>query len=399
MKALSVKIYDYLFAALLLLMPFGSALPNIVIALLVLFFAVDYKSADYKRLRSLPVMALYAFLAYYFIRGAITGALFIDWNIYKKYIILFLLPVLFLKVKRAEVIKAGVVVSAMICVAAGFFLAARFYVAYGYLPFTSGDTVNSLLLMERPYAGFFTVAAAIFSFELAGYYTKHRKLFITCGIAAILFIITISARISFLTLIFVAGLYIVFYMRIAVAKKAMFVGVCLAGVALVFTFNKNLASRFFIKENLEQSIQATDYEPRLVIWPCAYNMALRDDFNVLFGFPDHKTIVNNYVECFSETIDYNESKKEYFVTSKFNSHNQFLDFYLSSGLIGLLLFSAFIFILLYKVKSSFYDTALLLSLVLFLFVENVLHRQTGCYIFSIFGALLMMRNKLDNEKN
>jgi O-antigen ligase len=399
MKSLSVKIYDYLFAALLLLMPFSMALPNIVIALLVLLFVADYKSVDYKRLRSLPVIMLYAFLAYYFIRGAITGALFIDWNIYKKLIILFIMPVLFLKVRQAQVVKAGVVAGVMLSIIASVFLTAKYYMQFSSLPFLSGEAVNKLLLLERPYAGFYAIMGVIFSFDLISSYPKYKKWLLATSITAILFIVVISARISFITLIFLAGTYILFYLRISNVKKAALVTISLLAVVLTFVLNKNIAERFFIKANVEQAILASDYEPRLVIWPCAYSLIKNDDFNPVFGYPDNTVVTNHYVDCYKSTILNNESKKAYFVETKFNSHNQFIDIFLTGGLVGLLLFVLFFACSFFKVRYSYFDTALLIAMVFFLLVENVLHRQTGCYIFSIFAALLLIRNNLGNEKN
>ncbi len=127
-------------------------------------------------------------------------------------------------------------------------------------------------------------------------------------------------------------------------------------------------------------------------------MALRDDFNVVFGYSSNTIVENNYVNCYAKTIK-NESKKAYFTETKFNSHNQFIDMYLNNGLIGLLLFVSFFITLFYAVKDNFFDVATLLSIVLFLLVENVLHRQTGCYIFSIFAALLLMRNHTINDED
>ena len=395
MKRIASSAYYYIFAMLLLILPFGNALPNIAIALLIICYAINFKNTDYKRLKHYSVYIYYAFLAYFFIRGAFTQSLFTEWNIHKKFIILLLMPLLFIKVRRVAVIKAGAIAGIMATIAVTLFLSARYYLQFGGLPFGNGDVVNTLIPMERPYAGFYAVAGAIFSFSLITQYKRCKWLLIVCGIVSVAFIILISARISFLTLIVLGIVYLLFYLSVSPIKKFIIIAVGLGVVVAVFMFNKNIAERFFIKENIKESLAvASDYEPRLVIWPCAYELANRDDFNVLFGYENNTTIVNNYLECYTQKID-NESKKDYFTASKFNSHNQFIDFYLSEGLIGFLLFFAFCVSLLYTIRRSFPDTALLLSLIFFLLVENVLHRQTGCYIFSIFAALLLMRNTKD----
>lgn len=395
MKRIAISAYDYIFGALLLILPFGNALPNIAIALLIICYAINFKDTDYKRLKHYSVYIYYAFLAYFFIRGAFTQSLFTEWNIHKKFIILLFMPLLFIKVRTVAVIKAGAIAGVIATIAVTLFLSAKYYLQFGGLPFGNGEVVNTLIPMERPYAGFYAVAGAIFSFSLIAQYKRYKWLFFVCGIASIAFIILISARVSFLTLIVLGIAYLLFYLSLSLLKKFLIIAAGLGIVLAVFMFNKNIADRFFIKENVKESLAvASDYEPRLVIWPCAYELAIRDDFNVLFGYENNTTIVNNYLECYTQKIE-NESKKDYFSASKFNSHNQFIDFFLSEGLIGFLLFFAFCVSLLYTIRRSFPNTALLLALMFFLLVENVLHRQTGCYIFSIFAALLLMRNTKD----
>lgn len=399
MKKAASLAYDYIFAVLLLLLPFANVFPNIAVALLIICFAINFRSAKFNRFRNYPVYIYYAFLAYFFIKGAFTQSLFTEWNIHKKFIILFFIPILFLQVKRTEIIKAGVVGGVMATILATIFLSLKYYFEFGSLPFGNGEVVNTLIPMERPYAGFYAVVGAIFSFGLTKRYKAYKWLFLASGIASVLFIIVISARISFLTLVVLGVVYLLFYLKIPFSRKLLLVAIGFCGIASIFIFNKNIAERFFIKSNLKESLEvASDYEPRLVIWPCAYDQACQPNFSVLFGYPNNTTIVDNYVDCYTQKIE-NESKNAYFRNSKFNSHNQFIDFFLSEGLIGFLLFTAFCISLFYKVRVSFPDVALWLSLIFFLLVENVLHRQTGCYIFSIFTALLLMRNTTINDEN
>ena len=396
MKNIIAKSYDYLFALLLVVVPLSKAAPNIVIALIALCFIIDFKSIDFKPLKKLPVVLFYSFMVYFFTKAAITGSLFTEWSVYKKYIILFFIPVLFLKVKNTGLVKAGVVTGVTISILATLALAARYYFSNGTLPFANGEVVNTLLLLERPYAGFFAVAGAVFSLDLIGEYPKYKKLLVACSLAAVAFIIIIAARISFITLILLALLYILFYLRGKAQVKLVFVGVFFALTAIVFVFSKNITERFFVKESVEVAL---DYEPRIVIWPCAVNVMQRDDFNPVVGYPNNKMVENRLVDCYTTSITNNQSKNDYFRSERFNTHNQFLDLYLTAGILGLCLFLAFLVTLFLQVRTDFAYTAVLVAIVLFLLVENVLHRQMGCYIFSIFGALLMMRKPVENDKN
>ena len=189
MRNIIAKTYDYIFAALLLLLPFGTAFPNIIIALLIVGFIIDYKRVNFNKLIKAPAVILYLFLAYFFIKGLINQSLFAEWNIYKKFFILLIIPVLFLKVKRVHLIKLGVVISGVASVVVSVFLIAKYYTSFGNLPFTSGEMVNNLLMLERPYAGFYAVAGVVFSFDLIKHYPKYKNLLIGSGILLTLFIV------------------------------------------------------------------------------------------------------------------------------------------------------------------------------------------------------------------
>jgi len=211
-----------------------------------------------------------------------------------------------------------------------------------------------------------------------------------------LFIVLISARISIITLFLLAVVYLIFYSKISWVKK----GVSLVSFVLFFGLlvltNKNISERFFVKSNLEESLKvASDYEPRIVIWNCAYLMTQKSDFNSIIGFDGYKTISNNFLDCYSSTIE-NPSKKEYFLTEKFNSHNQFIDFYLIGGFIGLLLFLTFFIKLLIEVRSNFFQMAIVISFLLFFCVENIFYRQFGCYLVGIF-ILILLQRKINEE--
>ena len=52
---------------------------------------------------------------------------------------------------------------------------------------------------------------------------------------------------------------------------------------------------------------------------------------------------------------------EYFIKKQFNPHNQFLDFYLSSGLIAVILFLILYSLLFFQSKYSYYKMALFIS--------------------------------------
>ena len=66
-----------------------------------------------------------------------------------------------------------------------------------------------------------------------------------------------------------------------------------------------------------------------------------------------------------------EKRKNWFIERNFNTHNQYVDIVLSYGIIGLLIFMMFIKELIAFFYKNIYSLNLVLSLILFLFVENL----------------------------
>ena len=92
--------------------------------------------------------------------------------------------------------------------------------------------------------------------------------------------------------------------------------------------------------------------------------------------------------CYESDIE-NPIKKAWFLTKKYNVHNQFLDIYLGSGALAMLLFVAGFVVCFLRQRKSLYPTALLMATVIFLMAENIFHRQIGAYYMGLIWALLM----------
>ncbi|GGB77497.1 hypothetical protein GCM10007424_16950 [Flavobacterium suaedae] len=399
MKKIIDNSYDYIFALLLLGLPFSKALPNILLPILGLFFIITYKEVNFKKLLKTPIVILYAFLFFIFIKATINQTIIAESSYFKKYIILLFIPLLSLKVKNFKLIKIASVAIVNITILTSIVFIVMHYLSYGELPFNSGSIVNELLIMERPYAGFFAVLGTVLSLNLIKYYPPYRTALLLSATLAVGFIVIIAARLSLLSLIGILGIYILFYSTLGIGKKVLIVIGSLVFLVFLFIFNSNISERFFIKENLEKSIEvASDYEPRLIIWPCAAGMVNQSSFSWATGFQTNKEIENNLLDCYGTVISNNPSKKEYYLSEKFNTHNQYLDILLSQGIIGLLLFVSFLLLLLKHIKHNFFYVSIIIAFAMFLMVENVFHRQVGCYIFSIFAAFLSMNNYRYNEE-
>ncbi|MES2487346.1 MAG: O-antigen ligase family protein [Bacteroidota bacterium] len=380
------KIYNYLVALLIVMVPFSRALPNIILPVIIVFFIIGYKDSRINALKKTPLLILYALMAYIFIKGAISQSLFTEFNFYNKLFIIMLLPILFTRVTNSLVIKLSLLLSIFATILVSFVLFGVYFAKFGMLPFNTGAEVNKLLVLERPYAGFYALAGVMLCLHLIPSLPRYKWALRAAAAVAVCFIICIAARLSLLSLAIISIVYLFFYSKIPVKGRIALLGAMACLLTVFIFFSGNLSKRFFVNESVATAI---DYEPRFVIWNCAWHMLERPDYNYIVGFCNNNKVQDYYVQCFDQKIS-KPSKKEYYLETRFNSHNQFNDFMLVHGLPGFLLLVAFMGWLFIYVKKSFALAAIALGLTLFMLVENVLHRQMGCYIFSIFVAILLI---------
>ncbi|WP_166921428.1 O-antigen ligase family protein [Flavobacterium poyangense] len=392
------NIFEYLSYIMILTLFFSKAVPNIILILLSVSFFTNFNLKEYKITISSGII-LFGLLALLFFKSLIYGAIGYDLKVYKGIFLSFWLSLLLQKIRNIKSFKLFVLLGINACILSSLFLIGLFFYKNHTLPFANTDEVNKLLILERPYMGFVSVLGFLLSIEKAFFLVKHRCLYIINSIILILFIILISARISIITIFCISGVYFLFYYKVKWYKKVLFSTAIILLFGLIIYMNKNISERFFVKSSIEESIQvASDYEPRIVIWNCASDMSEKKDFNLITGFKGYEIIDNNFLECYARTIE-NQSKKEYFLSEKFNSHNQFIDFYLIGGILGLGLFISFFIKLFYEVKRDFFSLAIAISFMLFFLVENIFYRQFGCYLFGIFILILIPAKKGSNEKN
>ncbi len=387
--------FEYLVYGLILSLFFSKAIPNIILAILSLWILKDFKSLKNQKFAFSSTSILVVLLLFLTVKSILFANIAFDFRVYKGIFLSLWGFFVFRKVKDINKLKFFVLWGINAAIVSSLFLIALFFFKTNTLPFSNTGEVNELLILERPYIGFIAVLGFFLAIERAFLFDQFKKLWLINAAFLFLFIILISARISIITLFVAAGIYLLFYFRMNRYKKAAVLLSLIFAFGLIVFTNKNISERFFIKNNLEESLKtASDYEPRIVIWNCAYQMTKNADFNVFIGFDGYHTISNYFLDCYATTIE-NQSKKEYFLTEKFNSHNQFIDFYLIGGLIAFGLFLAFFITLLFEVKAEFFKIAIVISFLLFFIVEDIFYRQFGCYLFGIFT--LILSRKTSNE--
>ncbi|MFE3872323.1 hypothetical protein ACFX5F_13930 [Flavobacterium sp. ZS1P70] len=392
MSNLSIKeFYNNIVLLLLLTLSFSKSIPNIVLAVALFAFIVML----YKKQTAFPKKQYYypfGFLFFYLLTKSIfNSSIANEINLFSRFLLVLILPILFIPVPKNKII-VGFIVSIFMAVIVALVNTAVFYLKYKTLPFSNGEEVNKLLIIERPYLGFMCLIALILSLFIAKEYPKYKKTLFALSIFFTIFIFFIAARLSIITLLGVAIIYLLFYSGLSVLKKIGVVAVSFALILASLLSYKNLSNRFFVSDSIQTM---KDYEPRVVIWSCASEIARSTEFNSIFGSKSINWIEKQYVQCYSDTIK-NESKKAWFLNIKYNSHNQFIDFFLIGGFLGLGLFLFFLFSMLKYSVGNFYFFSIAVSLILFFLMENVLHRQLGCYSTAILFSII---SKYKDEKN
>lgn len=387
------KIYDFLFALLVFILPFSYGITNICLAVLTILFFIKFKKQTIIQHYEFAFAILSA-IVFYLIFQAVFNFTFIqDSSLYSRFGYLVIMPFLVLKVKNRQLIKLVAILSINSTIIFSLFKIAKFYSKFHFLPLSDGWATNAVLLLERPYAGIFSLICIVLSLEQLILKTRFRLIYLASLLLSIFFIFLISIRISILSLIAITAIYGVFYLKVSIKKKILSFSI---GTLLFLSFimlNPNIAKRFFVEESINKSItQFKELEPRVIIWDCAYQVTQQKDFSVLFGTTSYTNMKESMLSCYDDSIqDY--SRKQWFLFRKYNTHNQYLDFYLIGGVLSLILLFLFLYFYIVKNRSNFFAIAIISSFFIMMSVENIFHRQFGCLIFAIFVALIAETKK------
>jgi len=385
------EVYHNIVILLLIMLSFSKSIPNITLGVLLFTYILLLIKKEIilpKKYFHYPFLILFTYLL---IKSILNLSLSSEFELFSRFLIIIIIPILFIPVPNNKIIL-GYILFVFIAIVIALINTANYYLHYKTLPFSNGDEANRLLVIERPYMGFVCLTALILSLYMAKKISKHKKKLFVLSLFFAFFIFFIAARLSLITLILMAFLYLLFYSSWSIIKKISSIVIsCIIILTIILSY-KNLSNRFFITDSIQTM---KDYEPRFVIWNCAKEITHSSDFNYVFGGKSFNWVQDQYNQCYSITI-HNQSKKDWFLNIKYNSHNQFIDFFLIGGFLGLALFLFFVVKIIQNSIDNFYMLALATSLTLFFLMENVLHRQFGCYLVAIIISII---SKYKDDKN
>ncbi len=369
---------------------YNTKLPNIILLCLILIFSVNF--FHNKITISIKAQIPFGILFLFLIVKAIFNQNFIEeFNSISKYFIILVIPLTLIKIEINK-LKIILFCTSLSVIIFSIFNILIYYFEHKTFPFGNGLEPNKILILERPYMGFICLIAVLLAFDLLKKTPRFKTTLVVIIFLITTFIFLIAARLSFISLFFILILYLFKESRFSLFKKSIVIFTSISIIYLCVNNIKSLTDRFFLTANLETFI---DYEPRFVIWNCAKSITKQPSFSYFTGFTSEIETQNELNECYNSKIE-NISKRNWYAFKKYNTHNQFICFFLKGGLIAICLFIAYLFILTRFSWNNFFSLSLLFSLILFLFMENVLQRQFGCYISALILTLILKR---EDEKN
>lgn len=204
-----------------------------------------------------------------------------------------------------------------------------------------------------------------------------------------------SARMALLAS-FMAFIYILF--KVEKSKKKIFIYIAVGfilsiSLSLLPPIKRRLISLIDTKWELPDSSydgENSKVNFRYVIYKCSADI-LKDNWMLGLGIGN----VQKKLDACYEPIDY--AGFDDFKTKKYNTHNQYIEFFIAYGIVGLMLFLVFIFRG-WKRGDIIYRGFIIMVAFSFL-TENILYRQSGVFFYILFNTMFYLRglSQLDSR--
>lgn len=243
---------------------------------------------------------------------------------------------------------------------------------------------ENLLIGDHPiYISLFLSVAILFGFTVINFKKNipNSIIFIIGqGVLFIMLFLLMSKGVIFALLISILFLFF-FKTKIKMGFIFLLLGI---GILVFIPSQNNRFEQLFEKKTYMTLDLNNSTSIRINILKCGFQLGL---VNPVFGYGlgDVQKELDN---CYTQ-------QKFKFHLEKYNSHNQYLLVWLSTGVLGLIIFVFWLFFYYkqaFKYRDSLLFSVLVLYSIVFLF-ENVLSRQSGVIFFSFIINLIFWTNK------
>ncbi len=252
----------------------------------------------------------------------------------------------------------------------GFF----FYLRTG--DFFDPDSLFYIYPLQHVYLAAYNVFVLLSSIFLYPK-TNKKKLLVAINIVNMISFILLSSKMAMFILLI--SIVLIFLSRFKLTKAILAILALSIVVYLVFTIFVPFSTRL---DNLFLGI-----DPRFVIWRCTWEQITSKSFFDFIPIGDFQNHLNYcyYVKMHKLSLE------------DYNTHNQYLEFWLTNGVIGLGIFVTALFLLFKnavkeKKKIMFY---FLIIITLFCLTESVFQRQYGIMFYAVLTSLFTFSRRAD----
>ncbi len=237
------------------------------------------------------------------------------------------------------------------------------------------------------YASLYIGIALVFSISLLK--RKKLKLPVLIGNGLLLLNLIILSRKSMILILALLCIgYFIYEKRIHIKWKLIAIISFLIVAFSIVRFVPEVSNRFKdIKSIVENTNKFGSSNLRVNIYQTTYKLI------------KEKPILGYGVGDSMKVLSIEEDKEAFFKGKNYNTHNQFLGFTLSVGILGLLVFIVFLGHNLRAaiLSQNFEHVSILLVFILLMLIENILDRQNGVMLFSFYINYLMFYNILSKR--
>ncbi|MDG1326945.1 MAG: O-antigen ligase family protein [Flavobacteriaceae bacterium] len=397
MRILLAAIYPYVFILLYLVIPFDEyvrVLPNILMLILIVIFPIIINKKDLKKIAKVSMFLLILFIIYLLTNSFVQGRLEVDFVYLKTIMIPLGIVFLYVPITDFKKVNKAIIFSSFIAIVYSLI---KFLILVNQNTDVSinffQETVDALLI-DRIYVGLLCVLSVIISYQsITKQFHPDNKYYLISMVLNVTYLLLIMSKTAIIILLFVAVLRQFYGKDKKIRLGATAIILAFLAIMSYFKLPNNIENTFKPQKDISEVTYAGSTIPlsyRSLIWDCALKIT-KDSNTNFFGIGFRETS-DRLVNCYENEIE-DLNTKQNFINKRFNTHNQYFDFYISSGLISIILFVGILIYLFFKKHKDYYSTSLLLSIILFGLAENYFHRQVGAYYIGFVLVILLINNK------